>query len=171
MRRRTILSLGLFGAAGLLAGCGGGTGVAGPGGSGGAAGSGVLEVARSAGHSSFLQMIARAGLADELAGSGPYTLFVPTNAAFQALPAARRGAILGDAAEARRTAAYHVVPGMVTTSFMTGFEMNHMTSTGAALNVDGRGPGIRVAGAALTRPDLVARNGVVHVIDRVLSPA
>jgi uncharacterized surface protein with fasciclin (FAS1) repeats len=50
-------------------------------------------------------------------------------------------------------------------------DMNHLTATGDTLNVDGTGGRIRVDGASVVRADLPARNGVVHIVDRVLAPA
>lgn len=164
MRRRQFLTLALGGSSVLLAGCGAPGGS--PGGTGPGSGSGVLEVARAQGATSFVRAVETAGLTDRLSGAGPYTLFVPSNAAFATAGQPR------DQASAARVIAYHVVPGMVSTSFMGGMDMNHLTSTGAALNVDGRGDRIRVDGrATITRADLPARNGVVHMIDRVLVPS
>jgi uncharacterized surface protein with fasciclin (FAS1) repeats len=65
---------------------------------------------------------------------------------------------------------YHVVPGLVSVAFMDGFDVNHLTATGDALSVDGTAQPIRVDGARVVRADLEARNGVVHLIDRVLAP-
>jgi uncharacterized surface protein with fasciclin (FAS1) repeats len=66
--------------------------------------------------------------------------------------------------------AYHVVPGQLTTDFMEGVDVNHTTLLGTSLNVDGTGPEVRVNGAAVVRGNLIADNGVVFVIDRVLTP-
>ena len=160
MRRRDLLHLSL---AGLLAtGCGGARG-------GGAmrGRSGVLEVAGANGGARFLGAVETAGLAADLSGDGPYTLFVPTDAAFRAAPA---DALRGDREALRRLVGRHVVPGMVSSAFMEGLEMNHMTSTGDTLAVNGTADPIRVDGARVLRADLPARNGVVHLVDRVLLP-
>lgn len=157
MDRRHFLVLSLFGA---LAGCGG------SGGGGTMTGSsGVLEVARGQNAGLFLRAVATAELTEQLSGDGPYTLFVPTDAALRAAGTPR------DREAARALVGHHVVPGLVSSDFMTGMEMNHLTAAGDTLNVDGTGGRIRVAGASVVRADLPARNGVVHIVDRVLTPA
>lgn len=167
MNRRTLLSIALFGGAGMLAGCGG---TASPTASDR---NGVLAVARSNGTATFLRAVEAAGLTDQLSGTGPYTLFAPTDAAFRALPPGRLNALLAPSGreDLRAVVGYHVVPGMVTSSFMDGMDVNHLTAAGGALNIDGTGGGIRVDGAGVVRRDLEADNGVVHVIDRVLTPS
>ncbi len=164
MDRRAFIRMTTFGSVALLAACGG---------TGGGTltanrpASGVLEVARANNLNSFLQAVETAGLTEQLSGDGPYTLFAPTDAAFRAA----RVSPTGNRESLRRVLGYHVVPGHVSSSFMTGLDMNHLTATGQSLNVNGRGGGIRVNNANLVRADLQAGNGVVHVLDRVLTPA
>lgn len=163
MDRRSFAFIALVGAT-WLAGCTGGgtTGQAGFIATG--TSRGVLETARANGATAFVQAVGTAGLEEELSGSGPYTLFVPTNAAFRAA-----GVSPGSKSEALRPLiGYHVVPGQVGTSFMRGVEMNHLTSSGETLGVDGTAEGIRINDARIVAPDIVADNGVIHVIDRVL---
>jgi uncharacterized surface protein with fasciclin (FAS1) repeats len=163
MDRRIFISMALSGAA-WLAGCTGAgqTGFAGLSGRGPSAG--VLEVAQAQGATAFLRAVRTAGLEEELSGSGPYTLFAPTDAAFRAAGISPGGD--GDAL--RRLIGYHVVPGQVGTSFMRGMEMKHLTSAGETLSIDGRENAIRVNGARILREDIGASNGVVHVVDQVL---
>jgi uncharacterized surface protein with fasciclin (FAS1) repeats len=161
MDRRHMLTLTALGGLAFLAGCGGGA----PGGGTMRGTSGVLDVARQNDGGAFLRAVQTAGLTDQLSGDGPYTLFVPNDAAFRA------SRLPSDRDALRRVVAYHVVPGMVNSSFMTGLDMNHLTSTGDTISVNGTGAGIRVNTANVVRADLGARNGVVHVIDRVLIPA
>jgi uncharacterized surface protein with fasciclin (FAS1) repeats len=167
MHRRRFLHLSLIGGATLLAGCaetGRSTTMRGS--------SGVLEVARANGAGTFARAVSTAELEARLSGAGPYTVFAPSDAAFRALPPGRLDALLGPASRAERQAlvGYHVVPGLVSTAFMDGFEVNHLTSTGGTLAVDGTASPIRVGAARVIRADLGARNGVVHLIDRVLVP-
>jgi uncharacterized surface protein with fasciclin (FAS1) repeats len=162
MQRRRLITLAGFGLVGLgLAACGGGGD--GPEASGGF---GVLSVARGSGAGRFARAFAGTELAETLAGPGPFTLFAPTDRAFADAGATRLSG------EALTTfLAYHVVPGDLTTDYMEGFDLNHTTLTGRPLNVDGRSGLIRVGGVAgVTRPDLPAANGVVHVIDQALTP-
>lgn len=166
MHRRSFLVQGGLILA-VLAGCGDG----GRGGSTTASGRDVIEVARANGLERFVQAIAAAGLAETLAGTGPFTLFAPSDRAFAALPRGRMTELQRPAnrAELQQLVAYHVVPGMLTTSFLEGRDVNHTTATGTSLNVDGTA-GIRVNDANVATTDLFAANGVVHVIDRVLTP-
>jgi uncharacterized surface protein with fasciclin (FAS1) repeats len=154
--RRASLRLLLGGAAAGVAGCGGGT-TAGTGQSAGT----VLGVLRANGLTRFLAAIEDAGLAETLAGDGPWTIFAPTNRAVAAAD------LPEDAERLREIVGYHVVPGMFTTDFLAGVDVNYTTLDGASLNVDGTA-GLRVGGAAILTPDLGADNGVVNVIDRVL---
>jgi uncharacterized surface protein with fasciclin (FAS1) repeats len=156
MRRRTFV---LAGAAAVLAACSGGSGQPRGATRGGAD---VLAVARGAGMGRFARAAETAGLGETLAGPGPFTLFAPTDRAFTA------GRLGGE--DLARLVAYHVVPGELTSEFLTGMNVNHTTLLGVSLNVDGTGGSLRVNGASVTRADLMASNGVVFAIDRTLTP-
>lgn len=162
MRRRAILTILTLGAlAPLLAACGSGAGGA----SGiGASGPSVLSVARAHGLNDFLRAVETAGLTETLSGPGPFTLFVPTDRAFSTAGRPRTEE------QAKALVAYHVVPGTFTSEFLSGMDVNYTTLGGQSLNVDGTSGGLKVNNANVTGPDLDASNGVVHVIDRVLTP-
>lgn len=151
------LALGLALAA--LAGCGGGVGGVGP------SGPDVIEVARANDLDAFVQAVEAAGLEQTLSDAAFVTLFAPTDRAF-----ALGGPLPADRGALRGLIGYHVVPGQLTSDFMTGMQMNHSTSAGRPLTVDGR-RGLTAGGANVIRRDIPASNGVVHVIDRVLDPA
>lgn len=155
--RRACLVLLLGGTAVGLAACGGGGG-----GSADEAGT-VLGVMRANGLTRFLAAIDAAGLAETLAGDGPYTVFAPTNAAIAA------AGLPDDTESLRRIVAFHIVPGLYTTDFLQGVDVNYDTLDGRRLAVDGVG-GLHVNGASIVTPDLGADNGVVNIIDRVLVP-
>lgn len=160
MRRRTSLTCMILGIAGLaLAGCGGGQPAARSAGPGHT----VLDVARENGLNDFLAAVDAAGLTATLSGPGPYTIFAPTDRAF----GWRR---FGDAEATKKLVSYHVVPGTFTTDFLGGADVNYTTLTGKPLTVDGTEAGLRVDGASVITADLVADNGVVHVINQVLTP-
>lgn len=163
MQRRRLITLAGFGLVGLgLTACGGGGGD-GPEASGASACS-PSPAAHGAGR--FARAFAGTELAETLAGPGPFTLFAPTDRAFAAAGANR---LSGE--DLVTFLAYHVVPGELTADYMEGFDLNHTTLSGRPLNVDGRSGLIRVGGVAtVTRPDLPAANGVVHVIDQALTP-
>jgi uncharacterized surface protein with fasciclin (FAS1) repeats len=166
MDRRTALRILSLGAAGLgLAACAAG-------GAARRAGPGVLTTARNAGLDTFVRAAEAADLAEELSGEGPFTLFAPSDAAFRALPSGRMNSLMRPANrdELRRLVNYHVVPGMLTSAFLSGRDINFTTAAGTALNVDGTSGRLRVNGAAVTRADIEAGNGVVHILDRVLTP-
>lgn len=160
-RRASLRLLLLGGAAAALPACGGGTATSG--GTGGQSGGTVLGVLRSNGLTRFLRAIDKAGLTETLAGEGPYTVFAPTNAAMNA------AALPEDTERLREIVAYHIVPGVFTTDFLAGVDVNYTTLQGASINVDGTA-GLRANGASIVTPDLGADNGVVNIIDRVLIP-
>lgn len=141
-----------------LAACAGG-------GTGGSSASGtVLDAARANGAGRFVRALGQAGLADRLAGPGPYTIFAPSDRAMSAasLPA--------DPAALAKLLSYHIVPGDFTAAFLTGVDINYTTLAGSSLNVDGTGGRLLVNGAGVISADHSAGNGVVHVIDTVLKP-
>jgi len=126
--------------------------------------------------STLVTAVKAAGLAGTLSGKGPYTVFAPTNAAFAALPAGTVTTLLQpqNKAELTKILTYHVVPGalmakdvmpgMVTTVEGSTFTVN---STDGTLTItDGKG-----GTAKIVKTDIVASNGVIHVIDAVLQPA
>lgn len=160
MRRRATLTLLALTATLALSACGGGEP---PAPTAGQSGQGVLAVARSAGLTDFLRAVETANLTETLSGPGPFTLFVPTNRAFSAAGQPR------DAEQAAVLVASHVVPGTFTTDFLAGMDANYTTLTGKSVAIDGTN-GLIVGGATVITADLVADNGVVHIIDRVLTP-
>jgi uncharacterized surface protein with fasciclin (FAS1) repeats len=158
--RRASLRLILLGASvAVLGGCSGGGG-----GGGGQSSGTVLDVLRANRLGRFRRAIDAAGLTETLAGDGPYTLFAPTDRAFAAANLPQ------DTETLRAVVSYHIVPGMFTSDFLAGVDVNYTTLAGTSLNVDGTGGTLRVNGAAILTPDLGASNGVVNIIDRVLEP-
>ena len=157
-RRASLRLILLGGAATGLGACGGG---AAP--SSGQSGGTVLAVLRANGLTRFLRAIDDSGLTETLAGDGPYTVFAPTNRAMGAAD------LPEDTERLRQIVAYHIVPGMFTTDFLAGVDVNYTTLQGASMNVDGT-DGLHANGAAILTPDLGADNGVVNIIDRVLIP-
>lgn len=135
-------------------------------------------------HSSFLQGLQSAGLTDTLRGAGPYTVFAPTNAAFQAIPEDARQRLTAPEQRDRLITllSYHIVPGTVTAADLgravdqaQGGRAALATVTGDNLTLsrDGNALLISDAGGAvarIVRPDQIHSNGVVHSIDAVLMP-
>lgn len=131
----------------------------------------IVDIA--AADSSFSTLVAALEAADltpVLAGEGPYTVFAPTNAAFEALPPGTVDALLQP--ENRelliQVLSYHVVPGEITSDALTSGEVT--TAEGSPINVVVEGAAVTVNNATVTQPDIQAENGVIHVIDRVIIP-
>lgn len=124
-----------------------------------------------------------AGLVETLSGKGPFTVFAPTNAAFEKLPAGTVDKLVQPAQKKQLTAilTYHVVPGRLTAADLKAMAMKHngkatlKTVEGQTLTVEekmGKWVVVDHAGnmAAIETPDVLQSNGVVHVIDTVLMP-
>lgn len=140
-------------------------------------------LAGSAEHSTLVQAVKAAGLEATLAGSQPYTLFAPTNAAFERLPQGTTESLLQADAKGRLTSilTYHIVPGVVTAADLAkaieqgggktelatvgGGRISISQQDGATIITDSTGGTARI-----TRADLLQSNGVVHVVDGVLRP-
>ena len=108
-----------------------------------------------------------AGLVDTLKGKGPFTVFAPTDAAFAKVPKATLDALLADKAKLTAVLTYHVVSGKVMAADVKSGTVK--TIQGQDLNLGTMG-GVTVNGATVTAADIVADNGVIHVIDTVLLP-
>jgi uncharacterized surface protein with fasciclin (FAS1) repeats len=121
--------------------------------------------------STLVAAVTAAGLVDTLKGDGPFTVFAPTNAAFEALPAGTVEDLLKPENKDKLVAilTYHVVPGAVTSDQLAGQRMDVATVQGQTVHIDGRN-GVRVNKSRVTTADVIASNGVIHVIDRVLLP-
>ena len=128
----------------------------------------IVDTAVSAG--SFQTLVAAvqaAGLVDTLKGPGPFTVFAPTDAAFAKIPKADLDALLKDKAKLTAVLTYHVVPGKVMAADVKAGPVK--TVQGGSLTVATMG-GVTVNQAKVTATDIVADNGVIHVIDSVVMP-
>ena len=108
-----------------------------------------------------------AGLVDTLKGPGPFTVFAPTDAAFAKIPKADLDALLKDKAKLTAVLTYHVVPGKVLAKDVKAGKVK--TVQGSELTITATG-GVMVDNAKVTATDVVADNGVIHVIDTVVMP-
>lgn len=129
-------------------------------------------VAVASGNPDFSTLVAAiqaAGLVETLQGAGPFTVFAPTNAAFEALPAGLLEKLLLPENVAVLTAilTYHVVPGKVMSADVTAGDVVSVEGSTIALTTDG---GVKVNGANVVAVDVAASNGVIHVIDQVIVP-
>ena len=133
----------------------------------------IVEIA--AGNEDFSTLVAAvsaAGLVDTLKSDGPFTVFAPTNAAFAALPEGTVDALLLPENKDQLVSilTYHVVPGAVTSDQLIGQRLSVATVQGDEVHVDATGGGVTVDGANVTTADIIATNGVIHVIDAVILP-
>lgn len=108
-----------------------------------------------------------AGLVQTLKGPGPFTVFAPTDEAFAKIPKADLDALLKDKAKLTAVLTYHVVPGKVMAKDVKAGKVK--TVQGSELTVATAG-GVTVDGAKVVKTDIVADNGVIHVIDSVVIP-
>ena len=129
----------------------------------------IVETAVAAGSFNTLATALRAaGLVETLKGKGPFTVFAPTDAAFARIPPDTLQAILADKARLTAILTYHVVPGAVTAAEVVKLT-SATTVQGGAVTIDAAN-GVRVNDATVLTADVMASNGVIHVIDRVLLP-
>ncbi|WP_246073919.1 fasciclin domain-containing protein [Hymenobacter jeollabukensis] len=132
----------------------------------------VDNAVNSKDHTTLVAAVKAAGLVETLKGAGPFTVFAPTNAAFEALPAGTVDGLLKPESKAKLTKVltYHVVPGALKAADLTdGQELT--TVEGEKLKVSVKDGKVMVGGATVTIPDVVSSNGVTHVVDKVLLPA
>jgi len=115
-----------------------------------------------------VKAVKEAGLVDTLKGKGPFTVFAPTDEAFAKLPAGTVEALLKDKQKLTQVLTYHVVPGRVTSSQVKPGAVK--TVQGASLKVRTDAGGVMVNDAKVIKADIMASNGVIHVIDTVVLP-
>lgn len=132
----------------------------------------IVEVAVAAGtFNTLVAAVKAAGLADALSGSGPFTVFAPTDAAFAKLPAGTVDALLKDPTKLAAILKYHVLSGKVMASdVISARSVKPTTLNGAKLDIKVKGDKVHVNGATVIAADVAASNGVIHVIDSVLLP-
>lgn len=118
--------------------------------------------------STLNSLVNKAGLADTLKGTGPFTVFAPTNEAFAKVPAKTMEALAGDPAQLKAVLTYHVLPGKVMLAEVKNG--NSKTVNGASLALSRAGNFVTVEEALVQTPDISATNGMVHVVDSVLLP-
>ena len=135
-----------------------------------AAESNIVETAVAAGDfTTLVTAVEAADLAGTLSGEGPYTVFAPTDAAFDALPAGTLDDLLADPEALANVLTYHVVDGDVMAADLSdGMEVEALNGETLTITVDG--DTVKVNDATVTTADIVTSNGVIHVIDSVILP-
>ena len=128
----------------------------------------IVDTAVAAGNFKTLATaLGAAGLVDTLKGKGPFTVFAPTDEAFAKIPKADLDALLKDKAKLSAVLTYHVVAGKVMAADVKAGKVK--TVQGSDLTVATSG-GVMVDKAKVVKTDIVADNGVIHVIDTVIMP-
>lgn len=117
--------------------------------------------------STFNKLAAEAGLTATLNGTGPYTVFAPSDDAFKALPAKTMDALKADKEQLKALLSYHITAANISTANAKAGKLK--TLQGADISLARAGSFLTVEDALVEQADLSAGNGVVHVIDRVLT--
>jgi len=119
--------------------------------------------------STLLMLVKKAGLAGTLSNPGAYTVFAPTNAAFAKVPKATLNSLAKNPAALKRVLLYHVLAGKVPAAKVVTLR-SAKTLAGPTVRIRVTGTTVRINSAAVTKADVRASNGIVHLIDGVLIP-
>ena len=133
----------------------------------------IVQTAIQAGSfKTLVRAVQAAGLAETLSSPGPFTVFAPTDGAFEKLPAGTLDELLKPESKDKLKAilTYHVIPGKKTAAQVTGTS-SAQTVNGKPLSFETKEGAVRVGGATVVQADIAASNGIIHVIDSVMVPA
>lgn len=137
------------------------------------AGGNLVAVLQGTGqHGMLLQAVQTTNLTSVLEGTRPLTVFAPTDAAFNALPEAQRTALMSNPQQLQPLLLNHVFGAVVTAEQLRaarGTPAGLSMASNQRLDVSGEGDTVRVGNATVTQADLRASNGVVHVVDAVIT--
>ena len=130
----------------------------------------LVQTAVAAGQFKTLaSLLQKAGLAGTLEGKGPFTVFAPTDAAFAKVPKATLASLAKNKAKLRAVLLYHVVKGKVTAAQAMKLQ-SAKTLEGKSISIRASGGKVIVGGATVVKANVLASNGVIHVINKVLIP-
>jgi uncharacterized surface protein with fasciclin (FAS1) repeats len=130
----------------------------------------LVQTAIAAGQFKTLaSLLQKAGLAGALEGKGPFTVFAPTDTAFAKVPKATLASLAKNKTKLRAVLLYHVVKGKVTAAQAMKLH-SAKTLEGKSVSIRVSGGKVLVGGATVTKADVMASNGVIHVINKVLIP-
>jgi len=136
-----------------------------------AASADIVGVASSAGtFNTLIAAATAAGLVDTLQSVGPYTVFAPTDEAFAKLPEGMVDSLLADPEMLKQVLLYHVVPGTVLANEVVGLS-SATTAQGSDIAITVSGGTVMINNATVVKTDVMASNGVIHVIDTVIVPS
>ncbi len=129
----------------------------------------IVDTAINAGSfNTLVAAVKAAGLVDTLKGKGPFTLFAPTDDAFAKLPEGTVDKLLKDVPKLKKILTYHVVSGKVMAADVAKMK-SAKTVEGSEVKIDAS-KGVKVNDATVSKADVKADNGVIHIIDTVLMP-
>jgi uncharacterized surface protein with fasciclin (FAS1) repeats len=129
----------------------------------------IVDTAIAAGSfNTLVTAVKEAGLVEVLRGEGPFTVFAPTDEAFDSLPEGALAALLQDRDALTSVLTYHVVPGRVLAADVVQLD-SARTVQGQSISID-TSSGVKVDNANVINTDILTSNGVIHVIDAVILP-
>lgn len=129
----------------------------------------IVDTAVAAGQFKTLaKALGEAGLVSTLKGKGPFTVFAPTDEAFEKLPQGALENLLKDKEQLRKVLTYHVVAGKVMAKDIKPGDVKTVDGQTVALSTEGGK--VMINDAQVIKADIPASNGVIHVIDKVLLP-
>jgi len=130
----------------------------------------IVDTAVAAGtFKTLAKLLGDAGLVETLKGRGPFTVFAPTDEAFAKVPKATLEALGKDKEKLKAVLTYHVVPGKVTAAEVTKLK-EAKTVQGQSVKISMMGNTVMIDNAHVVKADVMASNGVIHVIDSVILP-
>jgi uncharacterized surface protein with fasciclin (FAS1) repeats len=132
--------------------------------------SNIVEIATKAGtFKTLLAAVTAAGLTQTLESKGPFTVFAPNDAAFEKLPKGTVDSLLKDIPKLKKMLNYHVVSGDVRSADVAKMH-DVKTVEGGNLHVHANG-GVKINDSNIVGAEVITDNGVIHVIDTVLTPS
>ncbi len=133
----------------------------------------IVDAAMASGMNKLAEAVKAAGLVDTLKGPGPFTVFAPTDEAFNQVPKAAMDMLMKDPMKLRDLLTYHVVEGKMMAADLKEHEYLQALN-GGELRIDAKSwhlhRNIKVNDANIIKADLVVDNGVCHAIDKVMMP-
>ena len=130
----------------------------------------IVDTAVAAGSFKTLAtLLTQAGLVDTLKGAGPFTVFAPTDDAFAKVDAATLAKLTANPAALKQVLTYHVLAGKVMAADVKAGKVKTVEGSEATITVDAGK--VMIDKANVTKTDIAAKNGVIHVIDAVILPA
>ena len=130
----------------------------------------IENISKDENLSTLVKALQAADLTNALKGNGPFTLFAPTNAAFDQLPPGTLANLLKPENKSKLAAilTYHIIPGRKTPGMLKTGKLK--TLSGKELDIQSDGKHINVNGIKVTPPEIVGLNGTIYLIDSVILP-